>query len=125
VENNQAPGIARLVGRLARTGIGAVQNRFELLALEWQEERVRLAELLVWIAGLLFLGMMSAILLTAIIIYLCPQDIRIYAAAGFALLYIIGVIVAVRGVKTLLRREAFAESVEQAKRDRAWLKSFD
>jgi uncharacterized membrane protein YqjE len=125
VDNNRAPGIATLVGRLARTIVGAVQNRFELVALEWQEERTRLADLLVWLVGLLFLGMMGALLLTAVIIFLFPQDLRLYVAAGFTILYLAGAFVAWLEVRSMLRREPFSESVDQARRDQAWLKSFD
>jgi uncharacterized membrane protein YqjE len=37
-----------------------------------------------------FLAVMGALLLTATIIFLFPDEFRIYAALGFALLYIIG-----------------------------------
>lgn len=120
-----APGIGRLVGRLVRTTLGAVQNRFELLTLEWQEERARLADLLVWLVGLLFLIMMGALLLTATIIFLFPEHLRVYVAAGFAVLYLAGAAGAWLGVKSVIGREPFSESVEQARRDEKWLKSFE
>lgn len=123
--NKQPPGIATLVGKLVRTAVGAFQNRFELLTLEWQEERARLAELLLWLVGVLFLGMMSALLLTATIIFLFPEEQRVYVAAGFTVLYAAGAVGAWFGVRSLLKREPFSESVEQTKRDRTWLKSFD
>jgi uncharacterized membrane protein YqjE len=125
VEDNQPPGIAILIGKLVRTSIGALQNRFELLALECQQERAYVAELLIWVVALLFLGMMGAILLTGTIIYLCPEEIRIYVAGGFTLLYFFGALYAWFAVKGLLEREPFPDTLEQAKRDRAWLKSFN
>ncbi len=124
-DNNRPPGITTLLGRLVRTGVGAVQNRFELLAVEWQEEKARLTELLMWLVGLLFFGIMAALLLTATIIFLVPENARVYVAAGFTALYIVGAIVAWVVVRSLLKREPFNESVEQAKRDRTWLKSFN
>lgn len=124
VESDQAPGLFTLVGRLTRTAVGAVQNRFELLALEWQEERARLTELLVWIVALLFLGVMSAVLLTGVIIFLCPEDVRIYVAGAFTLVYVVMTFVAWFMIRGMLKREPYAESVEQARRDREWLKSF-
>lgn len=124
-DNKQPPGIATLVGKLMRTAVGAFQNRFELLTLEWQEERARLAELLLWLVGVLFLGMMAALLLTATIIFLFPEEQRVYVAAGFTVLYAAGAVGAWFGVRSLLKREPFSESVEQTKRDRTWLKSFD
>jgi len=124
-DHNQAPGLATLVGRLARTIVGAVQNRFELAALEWQEERERLADLLVWLTGLLFFGVMAVMLLTAVIIFVFPPGLRIYVAGGLAFLYILGALLAWARVRSHLAREPFSESIDQARRDQAWLKSFD
>jgi uncharacterized membrane protein YqjE len=124
-DNNHPPGIAKLLGRLARTGVGAVENRFELLTLEWQEERAKLAEFLVWCAVFVFMSVMAVVLLTATIIYLCPQSSRVYVAGGFTALYFAGAIAAWFTVKKLLKQEPFAESLDQARRDREWLKSFD
>ncbi len=119
------PGLATLVSRVVRTGIGALQNRFELLTLEWQEERARLTDLLVWLVGLLFLAMMGALLLTATIIFLFPEGLRVYVAGGFTVLYFAGAFGAWMAVRSIIRREPFSESVEQTRRDQAWLKSFE
>ena len=81
------PGLAGLAGRLARTALGAVRNRIELFAVEWQEERARLTELIIWLVGLLFLGMLGVLLLTFTIIFLFPPEYRLYVAGGFTLLY--------------------------------------
>ncbi len=124
-KENPAPGIATLVLRLARTLIGALQNRFELLSLEWQEERVRLTELLVWAVAMVFLGIMGVMLVTATIIFLFSEEHRVYVAGAFALVYLGGALFAWLSVKSLLRREPFGETIDQAKKDRAWLKSLD
>ena len=121
--NHQAPGITTLIGRLVRTAIGAFQNRCELFAVEWQEERVRIAELLVWAIGLMFLAMMGIILLTGTIIFLFPGRFRLYVAGVFTLLYLAGAVWAWFGLKSLLREEPFSESLEQVKKDRQWLDS--
>ncbi len=123
-ETQGAPGIVTLVGRVVQTTIGAVQNRFELFTVEWHEERARLADLLVWLVGVLFLAMMGAMLLTATIIFLFPERLRVYIAGGFALLYFAGAAGAWMGARSLVKREPFRESVEQARRDEKWLKSF-
>jgi uncharacterized membrane protein YqjE len=124
-DHHHPPGPLRLIRKLSATGLGALQNRAELLAVEWQEERSRLAELLVWTVGLLFLGIMGAILLTAILIFLFPAELRLYAAAGFALLYLAGAAVAWFNLRSLLRQEPFSETIGQVKKDRLWLDSFE
>lgn len=122
-DNHHAPGFTTLAGRLARTGLGALQNRAELFSLEWQEERARLTGLVVWSVGLLFLGILGILLLTATIIFLFREDLRIYVAAGFAVLYLVGAFVAWLTLRSLLRQEPFAETLDQVKKDGVWLDS--
>lgn len=122
-DNHQQLGFAALVGRLAHTGLGAFQNRLELAAVEWQEERVRLAELMLWMVALLFLSMLGMLLLTATIIFLFPETLRIYVAAGFTLLYLVGALAAWFGAKSLIKREPFSATIEQVRKDRQLLES--
>jgi uncharacterized membrane protein YqjE len=124
-DNHQPPGITTLVGRLARTGVGAIQNRFELLAIEWQEERLRLTQLLVWIVGSLFLAATGFMLVTAAVLLLIPQEYRAYVAGGLGILYLAGAVTAWMVVRNLLKKEPFAETLEQARKDKAWLKSLE
>jgi uncharacterized membrane protein YqjE len=123
--NQQPPGLFTLLSRVARTGAGALRNRGELLAVEWQEERGRLTELLVWTAGFLFLAMMAAVLVTATVIFLLPPSARVYGLAGFALLFTGGLIWAWFAVCKLLRQEPFQESLAQLEKDREWLDSLN
>lgn len=123
--NHQPPGFIGLVRRFAATGTGALQNRVELLAVEWQEERARLTELLMWAVGFMFLGIMGTLLLTATIIFLLPVEWRLYAAAGFTVLYLVGAVGAWFGLKALLRHEPFTATIDQVQKDRVWLESSD
>ena len=121
--NPHPPGPLTLIRQVAATVLGVLQNRGELLSVEWQEERARMLDLLVRTLGFVFLGMMGLVLLTGTIILLLPQDWRVYAAAGFTLLYLLGALAAWLGIRSLLRREPFAETIEQVKKDREWLES--
>ncbi len=123
--NHRPPGLASLVGRFARTGWGALENRVELFAVEWQEEQSRLTHLLLQAMGLVFLAIMAALLLTITIIFLFPPELRLYVTAGFTVLYLVGAIVAALSLRSLLRRQPFAESIDQVKKDRVWLHSLD
>jgi uncharacterized membrane protein YqjE len=67
--------------------------------------------------------MSGLLLLTATIILLFPAELRIYAFAGFAVLYFIGAVVAFFNVKALLKHEPFAESISQVRKDSVWLES--
>jgi len=72
--NDHLPGFVTLLRKIGRTGLGAIQNRGELVAVEWQEENARLTEMLVWAFGLAFLAMTGVLLLTATIILLFPAN---------------------------------------------------
>ncbi|SRR6266702_1254210 len=121
--DHDGPGLATLIQRVTRTSLGALQNRGELLSVEWQEEKARLTEVLIWTVVCLFLGLLGAGMLTAFVIFLFREDLRIYALAGFALLYLAGAIVAWTTLRGLLKHEPFAESVSQIRKDAAWLES--
>lgn len=121
--NHKTPSLTTLLGRVARVAVRGLQNRVELLAVEWQEERLRLAELLVKAIALVLLTTMGAMLLTATIIFLFPANVRIYVTAALAVLYLLGGAGAWAGLKASLKREPFSESVDQVKKDRIWLES--
>lgn len=122
-ENHQQLGIGQLLGRLIRTGLGALENRIELASIEWQEERIRLSELFLWIGALLFLAMIGLMLLTATIIFLFKEEWRLYVAGAFTLLYFLAALGAWLGVRSRLRQEPFQETLNQVKKDREWLQS--
>ncbi len=121
--DNGAPGLLTLVRRLSGTFVGALQNRAELLSVEWQEERAHLTELLVWTVAFIFLALMGVVLLTGTILLLCPDEVRVYVAAGLTLLYFLGAVGAWFVLKRLLKREPFPDTVDQVKKDRVWLDS--
>jgi uncharacterized membrane protein YqjE len=124
-ENGEKTGFGRLVGNLARTSMGILRNRGELLAVEWQEEKVRQVKLLLYAAVGVFLGFLGLTLLTAIVIFLFPHDVRVYVAGFFALLYLAGAAWAGYTVNSLLKRNPFGESLEQLKKDREWMESLE
>jgi uncharacterized membrane protein YqjE len=121
--NHKSPSLATLFGRLSRVALRGLQNRVELLAVEWQEERLRIAELVAKAIAMVLLTTMGALLLTATIIFLFPPAARIYVTAVLALLYLFGAAGAWAGLKASLKREPFSESIDQVKKDRVWLES--
>ena len=123
VNTDHHPGWTDLAGRLLETGTGALRNRGELLLVEWQQEKARLIALLILAVGLLFLGVMALMLLTATIIFLFPEDKRLYVAGAFTLLYLGGAVAAVLGIKSSIRQQPFAETLNQVKKDGEAIKS--
>ncbi|HEV2391699.1 MAG TPA: phage holin family protein [Verrucomicrobiae bacterium] len=122
-DNPDAPGLTALAGRLARTGLSAVENRLELLVVEFQEERIRITELLLWAFSLMFAGLLAALLFTATIILLFRPGLRLYVAAGFTVLYLLAALLAWLGLRSALKHEPFSATLEQARKDREWIES--
>jgi len=115
--DNQLPTLGRLARRTLSTFIGALENRAELFAVEFEEENDRVLKMVFFAVTGLFLGMMTVVLITGIIIFLVPEANRIYAAVAFAVLYLAGAAVAGLTVKKLIKQAPFAESLNQIKKD--------
>jgi uncharacterized membrane protein YqjE len=113
----QLPTLGRLARRTAATVMGALHNRAELFTVEFEEENNRLVRVLMLGVGAVFLAGMAVVLLTGVIIFLVPEQYRVYATAGFALLYLLGAAGAVFTIKKLTKTSPFAESVKQLKKD--------
>src|SRR5690242_7857404 len=114
--NHRGAGLGALAGRLGRTVFGALENRGELLSVEWQQEKARLLQLMLLGLGLLFLAVLGVLLFTATIIFLFPEEFRLYVAAAFTLLYFGGAVAALLRLKALLKMEPFSESLRQLKK---------
>lgn len=118
------PTFGKLARRTLATFIGALENRAELFVVEFEEENARVMKLVILGVGCCFLAMMTILLLTAVIIFLVPEADRIWAALGFAILYLAGAVGAALSVKSLLKRAPFAESLNQIKKDAQLLDAF-
>jgi len=123
--NHETTGLGTLASRLGRTAMGVLENRGELFAVELQEEKTRMMQTLILAMGLLFLGLLGMLLLSATIIFLFPSEYRVFAAAGFTVLYLAGAVFAFLNLKSLLKQEPFAESLKQIRKDKTLLDVFE
>lgn len=114
---NQLPTLGRLARRTFSTLLGAVENRAELFALEFEEENTRLLKVVMFGVGGMFLAMMTILLVTALVIFMVPEEYRGWAALGFSVLYCAGAAACVLAVKKLLKKTPFTESLNQIKKD--------
>jgi uncharacterized membrane protein YqjE len=124
IAEDEIPTLGRLARRTAATFLGALQNRAELLAVEFEEEHDRMLKLVLFGISALFFAMLSILLVTATIIFLVPEAYRVYAALGFAVLYLLAAVAAIFAVKGLLKKKPFAESLDQFKKDAELLDAF-
>jgi uncharacterized membrane protein YqjE len=110
-------GLAASLRKLFGMGINVLRNRVELLALELHEEKFRLGEVFLMAGTALFLGLMSLILLTGVVLFLFPESYRIYVAAVFGVLYLAAAIGLSLKVKQRLRAPPFPETINQIRKD--------
>jgi uncharacterized membrane protein YqjE len=123
--HQEGPPLATLIRKTMGTGLGALQNRGELFMVELQEEKGRVIQLIIRGIGGLFLAMMTALLITGTIIYLVPEDYRLYAVGGFAALYLGGTIWAILSLKALLKRIPFGDTLAEFKKDSELMEVFN
>src|SRR5260370_37418046 len=79
-------GFLHSLQRLLGAVTGTLRNRTELFAVELQEEKHALFEVLVLAGSMLILGTVILVLLSGAIILLFAAAYRVYAAAGLAVL---------------------------------------
>jgi uncharacterized membrane protein YqjE len=123
--NPHPPGLPGLLRKAALTALAAFEIRGEIFLVELEQEKSRLMESLIWGAAVCFFGMMFVVVLTGTVIFLFPEDCRIYAAAGFCLLYLLGAVLAWLNLKAFAKGSTrpFSGTVEELKKDRQWLES--
>ena len=124
-DNNHGPSFGTLVSRLGATTLGALRNRGELLAVEYQEERARSIRFFVTAMSGVLLAFMGIALLTASVIFMCPDHARLYVAGGLALLYLAGAVTAALNLRAMINQAPFPESLNQLKKDKEWLESLE
>ena len=121
--DSASPGLFSSLRRLLDAGLATVQNRAELLAVEFKEEKDHAVELIIWVTTLLFFAIMTVVVFTATVIFLFPADLRVYVAGGFTVLYLAGAIWAFVTLRTRLKNRPgpFSATVDEIKKDREWL----
>ena len=94
-----------------------LQNRADLLAVELQEEKYRLVEVLILVGVALALGMMALFVFTGVIVFSVPEAYRIWVACGLGVVYLLGIVGLWSRIKKLLANQPFPETINQIKKD--------
>jgi len=116
-------GLLSSLRKLLDTGLATVQNRVELLAVEFKEEKDHAIELIIWVMALLCFALMTLLILSVTIILVFPEQLRAYAAGGLALIYLAGAVWSFLQLRTRLKNRPipFSSTIEEIKKDREWL----
>ena len=110
--------------KLADLALATVQNRLELFAVELQEEKCRLVEVIILAGTVIALGTIAITLLTITVVLACWENGRLIALLGMSVLYLVGAGLAYRSLKARLTRDhPFTSSALELEKDRACLES--
>jgi uncharacterized membrane protein YqjE len=113
-------GIVQSLRNLAATLVALLRTRFELLATEIEEERVRLLQLLFWSAVALFFFALGIVLLVILFVAVFWDSYRITAIVTLAVVFFAagaGAAMAVRN-RIQARPRLFSASLDELARDK-------
>jgi uncharacterized membrane protein YqjE len=119
----EGSGLFGSVKRLLGSGVSVVSTRIELLANEWEEERLRLAQMLLFSMAALFFLATGILLLIALVVMAFWDEHRLAAVGTLSLLCLLaggGMVVLVNGLLTR-GTKLFSASLAELARDRELL----
>jgi len=120
-----SPGIFGSLRRLAGGLLATAQNRVELFALELQEEKCRLIELVIWVSALVALGLMSLAMVTLTIVVVFWDNGRLAALITLSVLYLLATAGGCWALRNRLRKQSlpFGGTVSELKKDQECLET--
>ena len=120
VSGEAGTGIVQSLRNLAATLVALLRTRFELVATELEEERIRLLQLLFWAAGALFFFGIGILLAVFLIIALFWDSYRITAIVTLAVLFLAAGVGMAYGVRRRMqaRPKLFSASLDELAKDR-------
>ena len=120
VSGEAGPGIVQSLRNLAATLVALLRTRFELLATELEEERIRLLQILFWAAGALVFFGVGILLLVVLFIAVFWDSYRIAAIVALAVIFLAAGIGMAFGVRRRMhaRPKLFSASLDELAKDR-------
>jgi uncharacterized membrane protein YqjE len=120
--NEDAPGLWLSLQRLGRTALGIAQNRVELLVVELEEERWRVVDALLLVAGAIVLALMTFIAGTFALVLFFPAEQRPVVLAVVAGLYLLATVAVLLKLRDRLKNwRSFSATLAELKKDKACL----
>ena len=122
------PASGGILGSLRNLGDGflsCVQDRLELIAVEIQEEKLRLIQTFIWISAAVFSGMMAIAFASLTLVYLFRDGARLAALAGLAVVYASAMVGIILAFRRFLARQArpFSGTRQEIREDRACIRN--
>ena len=120
VSGEAGAGIVQSLRNLAATLVALLRTRFELVATELEEERIRLLQLLFWAAGAFFFFGVGILLVVFLLVAVFWDSYRITAIAALAVIFLAAGVGMACGVRRRMqaRPKLFSASLDELAKDR-------
>lgn len=124
---SETGGLFVSLKRLLATSLGIVSTRLELLANEWEEERLRLMRMLFLVLLAVFFICMAAVLFAIFIVAAFWHDYPLLAISLLSLSFLVMSGLCALSLRRLLHQPPalFSASLAELRRDRQELGAFD
>lgn len=101
--------------------LASAKDRLELLAVELQEEKLRLVQTFVWISAAVFTGILAVTFLSLTLVIIFWENARLEVLAGLSVLYLAATSAITLGFRRFLARQPapFAATRQELEADRA------
>jgi uncharacterized membrane protein YqjE len=109
------PGLAGSLARLARTALGVLRTRLEILATEIEEERIRFAGLALVVAAIAFCVQMAVLLFVILMVVLLWESHRVVTLAALSGAFLVGGVALYLQLRT--RPRMFASTLAELGKD--------
>lgn len=122
---SSGPGFVEALRTLADNALAAVESRVQLIALEVQEEKLRLVRTFIWISAVVFTALFAlAFGSIAVAVYFWEQA-RVVVFVSLALGYGLVFLLLVLGFRRFTARQPtlFSATLEELARDRACIRT--
>lgn len=105
--------------------LGSAHDRIQLVSLELQEEKLRLVQILFWIAAIVFLAVVGTIFASLALLIIFWETARVTVVLSLAAVYIAALIAVVVGFRAYMKRQPkpFAATLDELRSDRECLQN--
>lgn len=114
------PRLFESIARLARTTVGLVRTRIEIVATELAEERIRLVQLVLAVAAIVFCLQLAGLLFVGLLVVVFWEADRLWVIGGFATALLVAGLVGLAILWHRLRTsKPFATTIAELAKDEA------
>ncbi|MBL9207775.1 MAG: phage holin family protein [Opitutaceae bacterium] len=119
-----APGFMASLRSLGDSALEALQSRLTLFSVEFQEERLRLVQLVIWLTAAIFTGVMALAFASLALAFWLWQSSPLIAVSVLAGVYLLGFAIIAISFKRYLARQPrpFDATIQELERDRTCIR---